>query len=349
MAALGDQFPTLIDVSRAMDPQGRIATVAEVLQKYNDVLDDIPWIEGNLPTGHLSVVRTSKPAGTFRMLNQGIQASKATTGQITNSCGMLEALSHIDVDVAKLNGNTAAFRFSQDKGFIEGLSDTFSDALIYGNVSTNPEQFEGLAPRYFCLEGTTYTTSAQVIDGGGTGSDNTSIWLVGWGPQKAYGIFPKGSVSGLQHQDDGIITISDPNNSGYFMKVYQSHFQWKCGIAIDDYRCVVRIANIDVSALLTASDTSDSSANILKMMMMALGKLPPRNGLRPVFYMNETVQSMLAVKLLDKSNVWLSMGEIKGTPVFRPTGTLMFQGVPCRRIDSITSTESAITTETTPS
>jgi hypothetical protein len=81
-------------------------------------------------------------------------------------------------------------------------------------------------------------------------------------------------------------------------------------------------------------------------MVQALGKLPPRSGVRPVFYMNETVQSMLAVKLLDKSNVWLSMGEIKGTPVFRPAGTLMFQGVPCRRIDSITSAESRITTET---
>jgi len=345
MGALGAQFPTLLDVARAMDPQGRIPTVAEVLQQYNDVLDDIPWIEGNLPTGHLSVVRTSKPAGSWRMLNKGVTATKATTGQITNTCGMLEALSHIDVDLAMLNGNTEAFRFSQDKAFIEGLSDTLCTALIYGNVSVNPEQFDGLSSRYFSL-GSTYTTSGQLIDGGGTGSDNTSIWLVGWAPDKAYGIYPKGSQAGLIHEDNGKIIITDPNTAGTFMTVYSSRFQWKAGIAVDDYRYVVRICNVDVSALLTASDGTDTSANILKLMIQALGKLPPRAGVKPVFYMNETVQSMLSVKLLDKGNVWLSMGEIKGTPVFRPNGVLMFQGVPCRRIDSITSAESTITTAT---
>ena len=348
MGALSTVFPTLLDVARATDPQGKIPMIAEVLQQYNDCLDDIPWIEGNLPTGHLSVIRTSKPAGTWRSLNAGISATKSTVGQITNTCGMLEALSHIDVDLAMLNGNTESFRFAQDKGFIEGLSDTMSSTLIYGNVSTNPEKFDGLASRYFSL-GTTYTTSTQLIDAGGTGSDNTSIWLVGWAPNKVYGIYPKGSKAGLVHEDDGKITISDPNNSGSFMKVYQSRFQWKAGIAVDDYRYVVRICNIDVSDLLTASDSSDSSANIIKYMVQALGKMPPRAGVRPVFYMNETVQSMLAVKLLDKSNVWLSMGEIKGTPVFRMNDTLMFQGVPCRRIDSILSTESQITTATTPS
>ena len=122
----------------------------------------------------------------------------------------------------------------------------------------------------------------------------------------------------------------------------------KAGIAVDDYRYVVRVCNIDVSALKTAGDTSDTSANIIKMMVMALGKLPPRAGVRPVFYMNETVQTMLAVKLLDKANVWLSMGEIKGTPVFRPDDILKFQGVPCRRIDSILDTETRITTATVP-
>jgi len=344
MSTLSTVFPTLLDVARAMDPNGKIDMIAEVLQEYNDILDDIPMIEGNLPTGHVSTVRTSKPAGTWRQLNKGIQASKATTGQITNTCGMLEALSHIDKDLAMLNGNTEAFRFSQDKGFIQGLSDTMSSTLIYGNVSVNPEQFDGLASRYFST-GSTYTTSAQMIDAGGTGSDNTSIWLVQWAPNKCYGIYPKGSLAGLQHQDDGLITISDPNNSGYFMKVYQSHFQWKCGLAIDDYRTVVRICNIDISNLETASDSSDTSANIIKYMCQAIEKLPPDSSARPVFYMNNRVRAMLGVKLLDKSNIWLSMDEVKNTPLVRGK-MLHFLSIPCRRIDSILNTETQITTET---
>jgi hypothetical protein len=345
MATLGTQFPTLLDVARVLDPDGKISTIAEVLQEYNDILDDIPWIEGNLPTGHVSTVRTSKPAGTWRQLNEGIEASKATTGQVTNTCGMLESLSHIDKDLAMLNGNTEAFRFSQDKGHMEGLSDTLADTLIYGNVSVNPERFDGLAPRYFSL-GSTWTTSTQMISALGSGSDNTSIYLVNWSPGKCYGIYPKGSQAGLQHMDDGLLTISDPNNSGKFLKVYQSHFQWKCGIAIDDYRSVVRICNIDISNLETASDTSDSSANIIKYMCQAIEKLPPDMNGRPVFYMNNRVRSMLAVKLLDKSNIWLSMDEVKNTPLVRGK-TLHFMGIPCRRIDSILNTETEIATQTT--
>ncbi len=346
MAVLGAQFPTLLDVARLMDPQGRIPTIAEVLQQYNDILDDIPWIEGNLPTGHLSVVRTSKPAGSWRMFNQGVVATKATTGQITNTCGMLEAISHIDVDLAMLNGNTEAFRFSQDKAFIEGLSDTLSTTLIYGNVSQTPEKFDGLAARYFST-GTTYTTSSQLIDAGGTGSDNTSVWLVGWNPNKAYGIFPKGSKAGLQHEDDGKITISDPNNSGYFMKVYQSRFQWKAGIAIDDYRTVVRICNIDISTLEQyAGEATDSGPNLIKYMLQAIELLPPDSNARPVFYMNNRVRAMLMAKLLAKGNVYLTMDEIKG-PVLRGK-TLHLLGIPCKRIDSITVAESQITTATTP-
>lgn len=346
MSALATTNPTLIDVSRILDPMGKISKVANILQQYNDVLDDIPWFEGNLPTGHQITVQRSKPTPYFRLLNQGIVPQKATTGQIAEACAIMENRNQIDINVARLNGNTEAFRDSQDKPMIEGFSDKLATTLIYGDSSVDEEQFNGLASRYFTL-GTTYLTSAQVIDAGGTGSDNTSIWLVCWGQGKVYGIYPKGAQAGLQFEDLGIQEVTSDSTTGARMRAYESWMQWQVGLAVEDYRYVVRICNIDVSNLLTASDGSDTSANILKLMIRALGKIPPRGDARPVFYMNETVQSMLAVKLLDKNNVWLSMQEIKNTPVFRPNGILSFQGVPCRRIDGILSTEATITTATT--
>jgi hypothetical protein len=346
MSTLATTNPTLIDVSRVLDPQGKVDKVVNVLQQYNDILDDIVWMEGNLPTGHLITVQTSKPTPYFRLLNQGIVPQKATTGQITEACGIMENRNQIDVNIAKLNGNLEAFRASQDKPMIEGFSDLLATKLIYGDSSVTPEEFNGLATRYFSL-GSTYTTSANVIDGGGTGSDNTSIWLVCWGEDKVYGIYPKGSKAGLDVQDLGIQEVTTNASTGARMRAYETWMQWQCGLAVADWRYVVRICNIDISNLQTAGDGSDTSANILKLMIQALGKIPPRAGTRPVFYMNETVQSMLAVKLLNKSNVWLSMGEIKNTPIHRPNGVLQFMGVPCRRIDAITSTESQITTATT--
>jgi hypothetical protein len=340
MSALATTRATLVDVARILDPKGAIDKVANVLQEYNDILDDIPWVEGNLATGHQMTKQTSKPTPNFRLLNEGIVPAKATTGQYQETCAIMENRNQIDINVANLNGNTKAFRMSQDKPMIEAFSDTLAETLIYGDSSVDEEQFNGLATRYYDL--TTCSVSANVIDAGGTGSDNTSIWLVCWGPGKVYGIYPKGQKAGLDYQDLGIQEVTTNATTGARMRAYESWMQWQCGLAVQDWRYVVRIANIDVSALLTAGDASDTSANILKLMIRALGKLPPHAGLNPVFYMNETVQTMLAVKLLDKSNMFLSMNEVKNSPVYRPNGVLSFQGVPCRRIDAILNTEAAL-------
>lgn len=344
MGANVTYWPTLLDVARRTDPNGGIATIAEILQQYNEILDDIPWIEGNLPTGHQTTVRTSKPTPTFRLLNSGVVPVKTTAGQIVDTCAILEARNHIDKDLAMLNGNTAAFRLSEDRGIIESMSDTLASTLVYGDVSVDPEKFNGLASRYYSLA-TTVTTYANIIDGGGTGSDNTSIWLVCWSPDKVFGIYPKGSQAGLQQRDLGEQSIVDNITTGAYFQALVSWYQWKCGLCIRDWRYVVRIANIDISDLETASDGTDTSANLLKLMSKALDKIPPiGGGYRPVFYMNERVRAMLRIKMMDKGNVNLSLADLKSESIPRPGGTLTFQGVPCRRIDALTVAEARITT-----
>lgn len=341
--ALTTYYPTLIDVARRTAPGGGIDLIAEILQEYNEMLDDIPWVEGNLPTGHQTTVRTSKPTPTFRLLNQGVVPVKTTAGQIVDACAILEARNEIDRDVAMLNGNTAAFRLSEDKGIIQSMGDTLADTLIYGDVSVDPEQFNGLASRYFSKT-STYQTSSQIIDAGGTGSDNCSIYLVCWAPDKVFGIYPKGSRAGLQHEDLGVQEVLTNATTGAKMRALVSWYQWKCGICIRDYRYVVRIANIDNSDLLTASNSSDTSANLFKYMSMALDKIPPvGNAGRMAFYMNETCRSMLRVKMLDKSNVQLSLNDLQRSSIPRPQGTLTFMGVPCRRLDALTIAEARIT------
>lgn len=342
MAALTSGWPTLLDVSKSLAPDGSVADVAEVLTVYNDMLDDIPWYEGNLPTGHQSSIRTSLPTPSFRLLNQGVVPTKSTRGQVVDPCAIMEARNHIDVDLAMLNGNTAAFRKSEDDAFIQGFNKLFGTTLISGDSSVNPEQFNGLMSRFYSLSGE--ATSGQVITAAsGTASINTSIWLIGWGPGKTYCVYPKGSKAGLQFEDRGIQDMVTDSTTGAYMRAYVSWFQWKVGLVVEDYRYIIRIANINHTNLLTASDATDSSSNILKLMTKALGLLPNIAGIRPVFYMAPTVMSMLAVKLLDKGNNWLTMNELKNTPVYRPNGVLSFQGVPCRRCDSIGITEELLT------
>lgn len=347
MATLGTGWPTLHDVAKRTDPDGRIPMVAEVLANYNQILDMIPWVQGNLPTGHQHTVRSSKPTPTFRLLNQGVTPAKSATGQIVDTFALLESRSNIDVEVANLNGNTAAFRMSESKSHIEGMMDTWADTLITGDVSVDPEKFNGMQSRYFTL-GSTYTTSSQLIDGGGTGADNTSIWLIGWSPDTVFGGYPKGSQAGLEVIDRGLDTVEDPNNAGRYFDAYSTVFKWKGGLCVRDYRYVVRICNIDVSNLATASDSSDTSANILKFMSQAIDYLPPiSDNIRPTFLMTRDTLSMLRIKMFDKSNVYLGLGDVYAESVPRRQKTLTFMGIPCLRMDAITESESQITTATT--
>lgn len=338
MGALSSDRLTLLDWAKRTDPDGKIAAVTEVLTEYNEILDDITFIEGNLPTGHKATVRSSLPTAQWRLVNEGVTRTKSTSSQITFTCGMLEAYSEIDKDLALLNGNTSEFRYTEDVAHIESMNQAFSETLIYGDVSTDPEKFTGLAPNYdSSSSGTTY---GNVVSAGGSSSDNTSIWLVGWSPATITGIFPKGSKAGLQVQDLGEQTVYDSNSKPF--QAYRTHFQWKCGVAIKDWRYVVRIANIDISNLETAGDASDSSANVLKYMSKALDLLPPNGTVRPVFYANKRVRAMLRVKMLDKSNVFISLQEMKSPISGFNRPTLMFQGVPVRRVDQIDNTEAAI-------
>lgn len=341
MGALASAFPTLLDFAKSIDPDGKPARVAEILNQYNEILDDMVWQEGNLPTGHQITVRKSIGTAGFRLFNQGVVPRVVTNGQITETCGMMEDRSEIDVDLAKLNGNTSAFRMQQQMGIIESMNQLLAYTMIYGDTSVNPERFNGLVPRYSSKS--SGTTAGNVISAGGSGGDNTSIWLVGWSPDTVYGVFPKGSQAGLVVQDLGEQTIFDTQSpiTGR-LQAYVTRYQWKCGLAIADWRYVIRIPNIDVSDLNTAGDSSDTSARLFKYMSMALDSLYNINLVKPVFYCNNTVRKMLRVQLLNKSNTWVTLEDWQSPVSGLKRPTLTFMGYPVRRIDQILNTESAV-------
>ena len=334
MATLAVTNPTLADVAKATDPDGKIATIVEILNETNEMLDDMVWVEGNLPTGHRTTVRAGLPSPTWRKLYGGVQPTKATNVQVTDTTGMLEAYAEIDKALADLNGNTAAFRMTEDKDHIEGMSQEFMNTVIYGNEGTAPEEFTGLAPRFNDNSGP--ANADNILLGGGSGSDNSSIWLVSWGNDTVHGIYPKGSKAGLQFSDKGQVTLedaSDGSNSGR-MEAYRSHYKWDCGISVRDWRYIVRICNIDNSDL--KADKSSSSADLTDLMAQAIELLPNASKGRPAFYMNRTLRSTLRRQIANTTNVNLTMDQVGGKHV------MSFDGIPVRRCDALTSTEATI-------
>jgi hypothetical protein len=193
MATLADTHPTLLDLARRTDPDGSIADIVEILNNTNEVLDDMVWQEGNLVTGHRTTIRTGLPTPTWRKMYGGVQPTKSRTAQITDNTGMLEAYAEVDKAMADLNGNTAEWRLSEETPHIEGMSQEVAQTLFYGNEGTEPEAFTGLSPRFNDL---TAANTENIIDAGGTGTDNASIWLCVWGPQSGFGITPKALAAG---------------------------------------------------------------------------------------------------------------------------------------------------------
>jgi len=329
MAVLSTTNPTLADVAKRYDADGKIDTIVELLSETNEVLDDMTFLEGNLPTGHRTTVRSGLPASTWRKLNYGVQPSKSTTVQITDTTGMLEAYAEVDKALADLNGNTASFRLSEDRAFLESMNQTMANTLFYGDTGTDPEKFMGLSARY---NSTTAESGDNIIVGGGSGSDNTSIWLVCWGPNTCHGIYPKGSQAGLNHQDLGEVTLEDAANGKY--QGYRTHYKWDIGMSVRDWRYIVRIPNIDVSNL--TKDASGSSAALVDLMVQAVEKLPNVNLGRCVFYGNRTISSILRRQITNTSNVRLSMDEVAGKRV------MSFDGIPFRRNDAILNDEALV-------
>ena len=339
MATLSTSNLTLADWAKRSDPDGRVPIVAELLSQSNEILEDCVFKEGNLPTGERVVIRTGLPSVYWRALNQGIPNSKSTTAQVDEACGILEARSEVDKDLAMLNGNTAQFRLSEDTAFLDAMNQTQAETMFYGNPGTDPKKFLGLAPRYSALSGA--NSSTNVISAGGSGSDNASVYLVVWGDQTVYCPFPKGSKAGLTHEDLGEQTVY--NSDGTRLQAFATRYQWKNGLVVKDWRYVVRICNIDISDLLAGSGTQAASQGtaLIKLMTKALYKIPNMAMGRAAFYMNRTVHSGLSIAALDKSQSVLAIQE--GLSQFGTAQSyLSFLGVPLRRVDALLTTEAAV-------
>ena len=330
MAVLGTTVATLGDVAKRLDKDGKIDKIVELLSETNEVLDDMLFQEGNLPTGHRTTIRTGLPEVAWRLLNYGVPQSKSQTQQITDTCGMLEAYAEVDKALADLNNNTAAFRLSEDQAFLQAMNKAQASTLFYGDTAKHPERFLGLAPRFATLDKTKAATAENVIDAGGTGADLTSIWLVAWGANTVFGIYPKGSKAGFQHTDLGEVTLQMtlPNGQVGQYQGYRTHYKWDIGLVVRDWRYIVRIANIKLSSI-----TDD---NLIKFMIQASELLPDEKLGRPVWYMNRSARTRLRLAKTNKSNVQLTPETVEGKKV------LTFDGIPVKRCDGITSTESAI-------
>jgi len=330
MAIVGNTYLTLADLYKRQDDKKQIARIIELLAQTNPILDDMIAVECNDGTTHLTTMRTGIPEGTFRRLYQAVQPTKSTTKQVRDATGMIENWSEIDAKLVELSGNPGALRLSEATAFLEGLNQTAAQRIFYGNTVTDPEEFLGLAPRFSSKAA---ENGGQIVDAGGTGSDNTSIWFVVWGENTVHGLYPRGSRAGIQRDDKGKQTKETADG---VYDVYREKFSWDLGLSVRDWRYVSRIANIDVSEMQAGN------VKLYDFMRKAYYKLRQRvvTGGRAAIYANrdvlETLDALATNAGATDSFVRLRPMEIEGKEV------LTYRGIPIRETDALLNTEARV-------
>ena len=319
------QTQTLVDIARLQNPDGSPAKIAEILQDTNPILDDMNWKEGNLDTGHQFTQRTIGRHGTYTRYNEGVSPSNTVEEQKRADAARLIDYSEIDCDLAKLGAGVAHNRFAKARGKITGMGLTMADTVFYGNSGTNPAEFTGFAN---LLDN---VNDRNFIDGGGSGSDNTSVYAIDWGDD-CYGIFPKGTTAGLMHEDLGRDTKTDPN--GKYYEVYRDRFVWYNGIAVENPNATGRLANIDVSDLAGAGTAGYSGPDLINLLIELDASF--RAGYNPTFYCSLTFLTALSKIATAKNNVELKFEEFEGKKV------TTFRGRRLVHCDAILNTEATV-------
>lgn len=348
MATIGNSFLGLIDFYKGKTKTGQVADIINMLRETNSILDDAMTRECNEGNQHKHTVLSGLPSVTWGKLYQGIPNSKAQRTQVTDNTGFVEARSTVDARFREIERNLNAFRLQEAQAFIESMSQEMARAVIYENQDTSPEKITGLAPRFNSLSA---ETGSQIIDAGGTGSDNTSIWLVTWGTDSTCLLYPQGSTAGLKREDHGEQRVLDANGNAYY--ALEETFRWHCGVAVRDWRKIVRIANIDVSNMQAGSVAlytflRKAYYQVHGIRTLDNGTSTPGGGMdgnfgrgRTVIYCNKDVLEALDALAFNQgasdNYTRLRPREVEGKEV------MTYRGLPIRQVDQIVNTEAQIT------
>jgi hypothetical protein len=340
MAILGLELVTLADVAKNKDSV--IGNVAEVLTQQNPMLLDIPYMEMNEGTIHKEEIRSALPEVYYRKANQGIPGSKSTTEERTFGATHFESKSQIDTAVASRGGKDriAYNRWNQATGHIQAHGIEHANLTVYGSPVDANMKTAGLFDIYSTVDTSAEETAKQVIDAGGTGSDNCSMLKVHWGPQSVFGIYPKGSQAGLQRIDRSPgnkeiqIPCLDSNGNPSTFWGFEENFMIDHGLVVKDYRQAGRICNIDVPALISGSGAAD----ILDLAISLNFKIDNLKNGQGVWYVNRTLYAHMYKQALNKVSAGggLTFGNYQGEQV------LMLFGDPVRLVDALLNTEARV-------
>jgi hypothetical protein len=336
MATLSTQFPTLIDLA-SQPKNSEVKDVIELLAQYNPILQDALMLECNNGTRHKTFVRTGLPTVAWGKLYEGVPATKGTKQLVEDVTGFVRSASEVDqiyVDTFEKAEEKMSVRLDEAASHLEAMAQEFATAVFYHDSQVDPSKPTGFAPRFNDLAA---ENGKQIIDGGGAGNTNTSIWLITWAEDGSHLIYPKGSTAGVKRKDRGVEVAFDSNNRKYH--VYREDFELHFGLSVRNWQYVSRVANIDVEDL---EEDANAGANIVNLMTEAYyvhkGRRVKKG--RTFWYMNTTCVKFLDYQSRLQQNTNLFLTWEKYGP--NAEEVLTFRGIPIHECDAIVETEGAV-------
>lgn len=341
-------WPTMLDVASRMDSAGDIMDVIETQSQTNDWAEDAPFVEASEKTGHEFTMRQSLPGGAWRGYNMGTGFSKSTTLKGRVGLGMLTEWSQCDAALLRHSGKGEAFRRSEDNAVIEGMGQTIARTLVYGNTTINPLEFMGWATFYNTVNTANAYNAANVLDGGGVNSNNTSLYLIGWSPNTMAMIYPRGSKAGLTVSDRGD-TVPAYDSAGNPFIAWTTYFEQEIGFCPMDWRYGARIANLDVTNVGLAGPNAFDLFEGMGALTLRFPKTSKAvsgvvktdapteaSGHRRVWYGNRTILHYMYTQAMRNKQVLLRLEDYAGIV------TDNFRGDPIKLIDQIVNTEARV-------
>jgi hypothetical protein len=316
------------------------------------MLIDAPWVEANDQHTHTFVRRTKLISGGAVGYNEGVPNSIGKAEQVTEGLMTLAARCEFDERLLRRESNENLIRMQEAVGAIEGLSQTLSKYIKYGNGAiadadyatktalllddgtyigaVNPKAIKGIVARGD-FDG---LADDSVRGAGGSGAGAvTSIYMIEWGPDTVHFVYPKGDPGmGLAHVDRGLEKVYSSTTKSFYAKV--STFEAGVGLIIKDPRAIQRLCNITPSST-TTTDSMLGDDNIKQLIDM-LAALPTYGGNNPVIYVPRLVWAQMQKNAYDKANGFYPAKDPWGAPAIE------FMGVPIRLDEGIITTEEVV-------
>lgn len=319
---------SLAHVMGAATSDGSYIELADVVSQQNELIPRIPFFPSNKPFENKSRRNVTQFEPSARVPNEGAVVGVNESEQITDTLIRFET--EIAVDELDLVGiNDPAMWFTEQvEETAMGFGKKVADQFIDGDFLADPgKEFNGLRLRSNSLPAVETDVSDRfynVVNGGGSGSDNMSIYLVGLGKKGVHGIYFKNGQAGLQINRKGRQRVLDASGNPYWAETAQ--MLWDVGLVATEHRKYGRICNIDNSALTLDAATG---ANISQLMIKLVNYVVIDPSLTYVWLANNKVKTYFHTQRDAKANIQIGWEEDNG--IKSPT----FAGFPILRMDTM--------------